>query len=91
MAIYSAVMLAMGLSYGALWLVITRRTGLLHAHLDPSAQRAAIRRFGLGNVAYLATVGLSFLSPVLTLGVHGAIAIYYCFDQLRIGGASSPQ
>lgn len=85
MAVYSATMLASGLSYGTLWLVITRDAGILAPHLDRAAERAAIRRFGLGNVAYLATVGLSFLNPVATLAVHGAIAAYYCFDQLRTG------
>jgi len=92
-AIYSASMLAMGLSYGTLWLVVTRDAGILHAHLDRAAQRAAIVRFGFGNVVYLATVGLAFLSPLATLFAHGVIALYYCFDQLRAGatrGASDP-
>ncbi len=83
MAVYSATMLAAGLSYGMLWLAITRDAGILHEHLDRAALRAAIRRFGLGNVVYLATVGLSFVNPVATLAVHGAVALYYCFDQLR--------
>ena len=90
MAVYSATMLAAGISYGTLWLVITRDAGILQAHLDRVAERAAIRRFGLGNVVYLATVGLSFLNPIATLAVHGAIAVYYCFDQLRTGAASVP-
>jgi uncharacterized membrane protein len=89
MAVYSATMLACGVAYGTLWLVITRDAGILHAHLDRATERAAIRRFGLGNVVYLATVGLSFLSPIATLAVHGAIAVYYCFDQLRTGAATS--
>jgi uncharacterized membrane protein len=89
MAVYSAIMLGSGLSYGTLWLVITRDARILHAHLDRAAERAAIRRFGLGNVVYLATIGLSFLNPVATLAVHGAIAIYYCFDQLRTGAVAS--
>jgi hypothetical protein len=41
-----------------------------------------LRRFALGNVFYLATIGLSFVNATLTLAVHGALAIYYCFDQL---------
>jgi uncharacterized membrane protein len=89
-AIYSATMLAMGLAFSGLWLVITRdtgREGLLHAQLDRAAHRAAVRRFGLGNVAYLGTVGLSFVTPVGTLAVHAALALYYCFDQLRTDAA----
>jgi uncharacterized membrane protein len=88
-ALYSATMLGMGLSYGALWLCLTRDAGFLRAHLDRAEQRAAIVRFGLGNVAYLGTVGLAFVSPVATLLVHGAIALYYCFDQLRSRAAGA--
>jgi TMEM175 potassium channel family protein len=83
-AIYSATMLAIGLTYGLLWLVITGRRGLLHQHIDAIASRAALRRFGVGNVFYLATIGLSFISAIATLAVHGVLAIYYCFDQLPI-------
>ena len=81
-AIYSCAMLAMGLAYSVLWITVTRDARLLHEHVDPAASRAALRRFGLGNIAYLATVGLSFVSAIATLSVHAALAIYYCFDQL---------
>jgi uncharacterized membrane protein len=84
-AVYSATMLAMGLSYSALWLAITRDVGLLHEHLDPAANRAALRRFGVGSILYLGTVGLSFVSAIATLAVHAALAVYYCFDQLVTG------
>jgi len=85
-AVYSSTMLVMGLAYSVLWIVVTRDVGLLHEHVDPVASRAALRRFSLGNVFYLATVGLSFLSATATLSVHGALAIYYCFDQLATPG-----
>ena len=87
-AIYSGTMLAMGCAYSVLWIAITRDVGLLHEHLDPVASRAALRRFGLGNVAYLATVGLSFISAIATLSVHAALALYYCFDQLATPSAT---
>ena len=89
MAVYSAVMLAASLSYAGLWLVVTRDAGILHPHLDHASERAALRRFGLGNLVYLAALGLSFLSPVTALAVHGAMALYYCFDQLRTGAPAS--
>lgn len=81
-AVYSAAMLAMGLAYSMLWITVTRDARLLHPHVDPSASRAALRRFGIGNIAYLATLGLSFVSAIATLSVHGALALYYCFDHL---------
>jgi TMEM175 potassium channel family protein len=81
-AVYSATMFAMGLAFGVLWLTVTRDARLLHEHIDPVASRAAIRRFGVGNVFYLITIGLSFVNAILTLAVHAALAVYYCFDQL---------
>jgi uncharacterized membrane protein len=81
-AVYSATMLAMGLAYALLWLVITRDARLLHEHVDPVTSRTALRRFGAGNVVYLATIGLAFVNAIATLAVHAALAIYYCFDQL---------
>jgi uncharacterized membrane protein len=87
-AVYSATMLAMALAYSGLWLVITRDPRLLHEQVDPAASRAALVRFGVGNVFYLATVGLAFVNAIATLAVHAALAIYYCFDQLRTPEAS---
>jgi uncharacterized membrane protein len=81
-AIYSATMLAMGVAYSALWLAVTRDARLLHEHVDPAAGRAALRRFGVGTVLYIATIGLSYVNAIATLATHGALAVYYCFDQL---------
>jgi uncharacterized membrane protein len=81
-AVYSGSMLAMGLAYSLLWLTITRDARLLHEQEDPAISRAVVRRFGFGNVIYLATIGLSFVSAIATLAVHAAVAIYYCFDQV---------
>jgi uncharacterized membrane protein len=81
-AIYSATMLAMGVAYNLVWLAVTRDARLLHEHVDAAAGRAALLRFGIGSALYLATIGLSYVNAILTLGVHGALAVYYCFDQL---------
>jgi uncharacterized membrane protein len=81
-AVYSATMLSMGLAFSLLWLAVTRDMGLLHKHVDAVASRAALRRFGLGNLAYSATIVLSFVNAIVTLSVHAALALYYCFDHL---------
>jgi uncharacterized membrane protein len=81
-AVYSTTMLAMGVAYSTLWLTLTRDVNLLEDGISPRSSRSALRRFGLGNVFYLATIGLSFISAPATLAVHAALAIYYCFDQL---------
>jgi uncharacterized membrane protein len=81
-AIYSASMLAMSIAFTLLFLAISRDARLLHVPLDRATIRRTLRSFSLGGVFYLATIGLSFVSAVLTLIVHALLALYYCFDQL---------
>ena len=38
-------------------------------------------RFGLGSVAYLGVMALSFASPVATLASAGVLAGYYVFQR----------
>jgi uncharacterized membrane protein len=83
-AVYSATMFAMGLAFAALWWALTRDARLLHEGIDPQASRMALRRFGIGNIFYLGTIGLSFVNAIATLAVHAALAIYYCFNQLPV-------
>ena len=90
-AVYSATMLAMGIAFSALWIAVTRDVGLLHKNVDAVASRAALRRFGLGNLAYLATIGLSYVNAIATLSVHAVLALYYCFDQLATPNSSQPE
>ena len=81
-AVYSATMFAASVGFVLLWLSVTRSQQLLEDHVDVAAARASVRRFGLGLGIYAALVGLAFVSAPLTLVVHFAVAIYYCFDQL---------
>jgi uncharacterized membrane protein len=89
-AVYSASMLGMGLSYALLWWLITRDERLLNEGVDARAGRVALRRFAVGNVFYVITIGLSFVDAILTLAVHAALALYYCFDQLPGLRAATP-
>jgi uncharacterized membrane protein len=89
-AVYSSAMLAMSIAFSTLWLVITRDSRLLHEHIDAASSRTALRRFGLGGIVYLGTVGLSFVSAVATLAVHAALALYYCFNQLPVARSDDP-
>ena len=81
-AVYSASMLAMAIAFTLLFLAISRDARLLQVPLDRATIGRTLRRFGIGGVFYLATIGLSFVSAVLTLVVHALLAAYYCFDQL---------
>ncbi|HSS11507.1 MAG TPA: hypothetical protein VLL25_16600, partial [Acidimicrobiales bacterium] len=79
-------MLAMSVTFQALWRWSVKDGRLLHQHVDPVQARAASRRFGFGLVVYAVTVVLAFVSPPLCLLVHFLIAMYYVFDQLPVGG-----
>src|SRR4051794_26135731 len=89
-AIYGGTMLAMSITFSALWFVVTREeAALLHEGIDPALARGAARRFGIGLVFYLIAIGLAFVSAPAALVLHGLIAVYYCFDQLRTPPAAA--
>jgi uncharacterized membrane protein len=86
-AVYSGTMLCMAIAFQLLWRWIVRDTRLLHAHIDAATARVTVRG-SVGIFVYAGTVGLSFVSAVWTLAVHGLIALYYVFDQLPLGRTS---
>jgi uncharacterized membrane protein len=91
---YSAAMFLVAIAFTALWRHIVRTPGVLQTPLSGAVQRAAVRRFGRGLLAYGALCGTAFISPLLTLGGHFAVAVYYAFEQLPtrpvVGVATEP-
>ena len=83
-AVYSGVYVVMGLSFGALFVWITRDDRLLDRLPPPEVVRAARLRFTLGEAVYLVALGLSFVWPPLALALHAAMALYYAFDQASV-------
>jgi hypothetical protein len=51
----------------------------------PEGARRATIRFSIGNVAYLAAIGIAFLSATASLIVSGLVAIYFIFEQTPPG------
>jgi uncharacterized membrane protein len=91
-AIYSVTMLTMGLCFAVLWIWVSRAGGgLLHKRIDERSARSALRRFGLGTLVYVVTVGLSFINALFTLAVHFVVAIYYVFDQLPVDSGATDE
>lgn len=88
--VYSAVMLAMSCSFAGLYAYIAHRPELLAEGVDPVAVRASIVRFSaVGTALYLATVVVAIFSAPLCLLAHFAIALYYCFSQIRSGPSAA--
>ena len=56
-----------------------------HEHMKvaftPAAARRATIRFGIGNVGYVAAIGIAFASATASLLISGLVAIYYIFEQ----------
>ncbi|WP_051943783.1 TMEM175 family protein [Streptacidiphilus rugosus] len=83
-AVFSGFMVLHAFTFQALWWWLTRTGHLFDSRVDVVAARALRWRFAAGTVVYPVLVGLSFVSPVVTLGLHGAMALYYAFNQLPI-------
>jgi uncharacterized membrane protein len=90
-ALYSGFMMAHAITFTVFWWYVTRTGHLFHDSVDKEAARATQRRFGLGIVMYPITIGLSFVTAVGTLILHGVLALYYAFNQLPIPLRDGPE
>jgi uncharacterized membrane protein len=82
--VYSAVMLAMSLSFSMLYTHLARHSASLADGVDPVIVRRSIVRFSaVGSFLYLATLVVALFSAPACLIAHFLIALYYCFQQIR--------
>ncbi|HXY44882.1 MAG TPA: TMEM175 family protein [Acidimicrobiales bacterium] len=79
MALYAGVFEGMAITFSALF-AWTLKEGRTHQPVPPHARRAATGRFAAGNVPYLVAIGIAFVSPPVSLGLIGAVAVYYVFE-----------
>jgi uncharacterized membrane protein len=89
-ALYGAVFLLVGLSFGALFAWVTRDDRLVGQLPPREVVRAARIRFMIGAVAYSLALALAFVSPPLALILQGATALYYAFDQASVPMETAP-
>ena len=86
--IFQGVYVGMSLSFdGLFWWAIRREH--MTMSFTPEGARWATIRFGIGNVAYLAAIGIAFFSATASLVVSGLVAIYYIFEQTPSPAAES--
>jgi len=58
--------------------------------VPPHARRVVAVRFLAGHVPYLAAIGIAFVSPVVSLGLIGAVALYYVFENTPTTSPAEP-
>ncbi len=89
--IYQGVFEGMSISFGLLFWWAIRREHLKFALTREQARRATIR-FSIGNIGYIAAIGVAFVSAYASLAISGLVAIYYIFEQTpaRDGPAADP-
>ncbi|MEV6845079.1 TMEM175 family protein [Actinoplanes sp. NPDC051411] len=89
--VYSAVMFAMSVAFASLYSYVARHPAQLAEGVDPVAVRRSIVRFSVvGLLLYLATMVVALFSAQACLIAHFAIAVYYCFQQIRPAGLRRP-
>jgi uncharacterized membrane protein len=81
-AVYGAVMVLMSIAFTALWQHVTRDGRLIGRHLDPRRARQESVLFSAGLLAYVAGIGLSFVSAQLALLLYALLAVFYVFPWL---------
>jgi uncharacterized membrane protein len=87
-AIYQGVFLGMSLAFGGLfWWALRRRH--LAIPLTGAEARTAVVRFGIGNLAYAAAIGVAYLSALASLVISILVAVYYVFEQTPGRGPQS--
>ncbi|MEY9962377.1 putative membrane protein [Streptacidiphilus sp. MAP12-16] len=84
LALYSGLMVAHALTFILLWWWLTRTGHLFDDRVDEVLAKGTRIRFAAGALVYPILVGLSLVSALLTLALHGVIAIYYAFNQLQV-------
>ena len=81
--LYGISNIGMAFAFTAMLSRIVHRE-LLAKPVPPDAGNKAIRRFGLGTIAYPIATALGLLWPPLMLIAIGALAIYYMTEQTQI-------
>jgi uncharacterized membrane protein len=88
-ALYQGVFEGMSISFTLLFWWAIRREHLRVA-LTPGQSRRATIRFGIGNLGYIAGIGIAFVSATASLALSGLVAVYYIFEQTPVRAQPPP-
>lgn len=93
-AVYSFVMMLIGLVFTSQWWYLTRHTDLMVETVTPAQVRRSLRLSWVSPVVYGSTIALAFVSPYLCIAVYVALSIYFVRGPssraLAAGAAEAP-
>ena len=79
---YGLVMIAISISFGAMWMYMAAHQAALGARRQVRTPRLSTFRFVAGNGGYVAGTLIALISPVAALIIFGLLAVYYLFEHL---------
>lgn len=79
--VYGLVMIVMSAAFSALWMYLSSHATSLGGTAKPTPAGNSIR-FSAGGLGYVAAVFVAFASPLASLAIYGALAVYYLFEHL---------
>lgn len=78
---YGLVMIAISVSFGAMWIYMAAHPQALGARRHRPRALSTVR-FVAGNLGYVAGTLVALISPVAALIIFGLLAVYYMFEHL---------
>jgi uncharacterized membrane protein len=87
---YGATMTVMSICYLTLWLYAIRGGRLLREDSDPRTVSGITRSYLPGTPFYLTATLLAFVSPLASVALFGAIAVFYVIESSFFGGKTVP-
>jgi uncharacterized membrane protein len=79
---YGLVMVAISVSYGAMWIYMAAHQAALGARREVRTPRLSTFRFVAGNGGYAVGTLIALVAPVAALIIFGLLAVYYLFEHL---------
>src|SRR5439155_2353113 len=86
---YGATMTVLAIAYITLWLYASRNSRLLRADSNPRTVSGITRSYLPGTPLYLTSTLIALVSPLASVALFGAIALFYVIESSVFGRAET--
>jgi uncharacterized membrane protein len=76
-AVYSFVMMLIGLVFTSQWWYLTRHPGLMTVEVTPAQLRRSLRLSWVSPTVYASTIVIAFVSPYICIAIYVGLAVYF--------------